>query len=301
MRNKSAYHKTYEMKPFDGKYFYSKKGGLLVSDYLYVFSSKGSGGSGRTLTPYLEGKFKVIDIVLGDFTLGSTPFSQRATLETIFKPSEPINLCEMQDYMGTRAFASRFLNQPKPLLTQDEVKQFDSLLKEENSSISVITTTNLSDDIKDILDSDTEREALIMARIGQGKFRKSVSTVWGYHREVCAATLIDIPSILTASHIIPWRECTGENAALRWDGTNGILLCAHLDRLFDRYLMSFKKSGNSCSVRYSKTISDNIKIALNLTDELEVVPNLMSKNDKERFFYHMEQHYLRFIENEKHR
>ncbi len=299
MRNKSAYHKTDEMKSFDGKYFYSKKNDFLVSDFLYVISSKCTGVSGRPLTPYLEGKFKVIDITLGSFVLGSESFTHRATLETIVKPSNPIDISDIQEKMGIKVFASRFLNQPKPLLKQDEVEQFNSLLKEVDSTIGVSSTINLSDDIKEILDSDTEREALIMARIGQGKFRKNVNATWGYHKEVCAATLLDMPSILTASHIIPWRECTGENAALRWDGANGLLLCAHLDRLFDRYLISFKQSGNSCSIRYSKTISDDIKAALNLTDDLEVTPNLMTKDDKKRFFVHMEQHYLRFIELEE--
>ena len=129
MRNKCAYHKTDEMKPFDGKYFYSKKNDFLVSDFLYVISSKRTGVSGRLLTPYLEGKFKVVDINLGVFALGSETFTHRVTLETIVKSSKPIDISDIQEKRGIKAFASRFLNQPKPLLNQDEVEQFNSLLQ----------------------------------------------------------------------------------------------------------------------------------------------------------------------------
>ncbi len=121
---------------------------------------------------------------------------------------------------------------------------------------------------------------------------------WGIKNEGCLISGIELPQILTASHIIPWRECIDEKAHMRLDGANGILLCANYDRLFDRYLISFKKNGNSCSIQISKSLSKSIKLQLSLSTDLELVPNLMSDDDRLRFFSYIEQHYNKFVELE---
>ncbi|MNC26022.1 hypothetical protein D3C75_741370 [compost metagenome] len=81
--------------------------------------------------------------------------------------------------------------------------------------------------------SNTVRKALIQARIGQGRFRTSLIERW---RGNCALTGLDNPGLLVASHIQPWS--LADNAA-RLDPDNGFLLAAHIDRLFDRGLISF--------------------------------------------------------------
>ena len=301
MRNKSAYHKTDEMDSFDGKYFYSKNADFKISDFIYVISATSSGLAGNPKKPYLEGKFQVIDITEGTFSLGHQPFDYKFTLETILRPKNPISLMNIQKKMGNIAFKNRFLNQPKPILKQDEIQIFNSLLEGKGETNDSCSADSFSEDINNILEGDTERAALIMARIGQGKFRRNVKKIWKYDTEICAATLLDMPSMLIASHIIPWRECIGDKAKLRWDGANGILLCTHLDRLFDKYLITFKCSGSSCSIRYSKIISSNAKSILNLTNDLEIAPNRMKEEDRKRFFSHMDQHYLRFTELEESR
>lgn len=58
--------------------------------------------------------------------------------------------------------------------------------------------------------------------------------------------------MLVASHVRPWRRC--ETAGERLDGANGILLCAHVDRLFDRYLISFNDDGQ---IVFGPTLSDD--------------------------------------------
>ena len=83
----------------------------------------------------------------------------------------------------------------------------------------------------------TERLDNRMSRIGQGKFRRNTIAAWG-GEERCAVTGIAIREVLTASHIIPWSK----DVAQRKRGSNGILLTAHLDRLFDRHLIGFKAS-----------------------------------------------------------
>lgn len=47
---------------------------------------------------------------------------------------------------------------------------------------------------------------------------------------------------MIASHIKPWRLCEDSNERL--DGANGLLLTPHVDRLFDRGLISFEDDGD---------------------------------------------------------
>lgn len=82
----------------------------------------------------------------------------------------------------------------------------------------------------------TTREALIDARIGQGRFRKALMRLWGRR---CALTGASVPQCLVASHMKPWSKCTN---AERLDPHNG-LLCANADRLFDAGLISFSDCG----------------------------------------------------------
>ena len=56
----------------------------------------------------------------------------------------------------------------------------------------------------------------------------------------CCLTGIDIPALLTASHIKPWAAC--ESAADRLTARNGLLLDALHDRAFDRGLMTIDKN-----------------------------------------------------------
>ena len=96
--------------------------------------------------------------------------------------------------------------------------------------------TALLQDFEDIErdDSPSEREDSRKSRLGQGTFRRRTIEVWG-GIERCVVTGIALPALLTASHIIPWSE----DKAQRKLGCNGIMLAAHLDRLFDRFLIGF--------------------------------------------------------------
>lgn len=86
------------------------------------------------------------------------------------------------------------------------------------------------------IDSTTQQR-LISARLGQEVFRKNI-----YEFEnCCRLTKISTSGLLVASHIKPWRLCT--SAFERLDGANGLLLTPHVDRLFDRGLISFSDAG----------------------------------------------------------
>lgn len=83
---------------------------------------------------------------------------------------------------------------------------------------------------------DTEREALILARRGQGRFREGVQL---FERH-CRVTRVDRPEHLRASHCKPWRD---SNHAERLDPENGLLLTPSIDHLFDRGFISFESTG----------------------------------------------------------
>lgn len=99
----------------------------------------------------------------------------------------------------------------------------------------------ISQDIEEIVSDTTvdatTRQALIEARIGQGKFRRDVMLQW---QRKCAITGCSTEAVLRASHIKPWRVCSNDE---RIDPENGLLLVANVDALFDRGLISFADDG----------------------------------------------------------
>lgn len=84
----------------------------------------------------------------------------------------------------------------------------------------------------------TERERLIIQRVGQDIFRNQLITYWQCR---CPLTGITDPALLRASHIIPWKDCTSD--AERLEVCNGILLSALWDAAFDRGLVTFDDAG----------------------------------------------------------
>lgn len=85
---------------------------------------------------------------------------------------------------------------------------------------------------------ETERIALIRARVGQGRFKENVSGL----ETRCRLTQVSNPVHLIASHIKPWRESSNEE---RLNASNGLLLTPSIDHLFDRGFISFDDSGET--------------------------------------------------------
>jgi hypothetical protein len=85
--------------------------------------------------------------------------------------------------------------------------------------------------------SPAQKEQLILARRGQGKFRSMLDEIW----QSCPLSKHSTREILRASHIVSWAEARDDQERL--DPYNGILLSANLDALFDRHLISFDESG----------------------------------------------------------
>ena len=106
--------------------------------------------------------------------------------------------------------------------------------------------------------TETEKDAVIRARIGQGDFRRQLIRYW----KGCAVTGITNTSFLKASHIKPWRESNNKE---RLDVYNGLLLTPNLDLLFDLGHVSFKNNGEMI---LSKLLSNEDKLFMGINKKL---------------------------------
>lgn len=103
-------------------------------------------------------------------------------------------------------------------------------------SVPEIDEPDIESDIQTLLTSpdipETQKPQLVLARRGQGLFRRRVELI----ERGCRLTGVTDRAHLRASHIKPWRHSTNEE---RLDGHNGLLLAPHIDHLFDRGFISF--------------------------------------------------------------
>ena len=83
----------------------------------------------------------------------------------------------------------------------------------------------------------TEKDALIKARMGQGRYRALLLK----KEKRCRITEVSNPQHLIASHIKPWRSSSNEE---RLDPENGFLFTPSIDHLFDRGFISFEDNGS---------------------------------------------------------
>ena len=233
-----GYHMEHEHGPFSGNRFYTNKPLPSVGE-IYVISGQRS-RAGAPVDFRLEGKFEFNKNIGVE---SNTQFSDKKIsidLHPISLPPSPILLASQQRF-DREWFRNNFASgQGVVELASNEKKQlaalFDDLLPAASDALIDDLVEDLHSIDHDDSISETERLELRKARIGQGKFRKNVIDAWGGN-EQCAVTGLAVPDILNASHIIPWSESSN---AQRLSGENGLLLCTHLDRLFDRHLISFE-------------------------------------------------------------
>ena len=75
---------------------------------------------------------------------------------------------------------------------------------------------------------ETERNAIVKSRIGQGLFRKELIRKYN---GCCIITGINEKKLLIASHIKPWAVCDEHEKV---DPNNGFMLSPLFDKLFDK-------------------------------------------------------------------
>lgn len=125
--------------------------------------------------------------------------------------------------------------------------------------------------------SPTIRDALVRARLGQGRFRRELLARWDYR---CAVTGCAVPQVLRASHAKPWRLCTDRE---RLDPDNGLPLVATLDALFDAGLIAFDAAGR---MKLSVQLDEAQTAAL-----LNGVPHALSKTPGGELAGYLSAHY----------
>lgn len=116
---------------------------------------------------------------------------------------------------------------------------------------------------------ETEREAMIKARVGQGQFREALIARW----QGCSITGCTVYSVLIASHIKPWSKCL--TPAERLGVANGLLLTPNFDKLFDNGLITFDEHYR---IRLSTQLKLSGAIALHVDKNLKLASKGASKD-----------------------
>jgi len=123
-----------------------------------------------------------------------------------------------------------------------------------------VSTLTVLSEIDELDSSETEKEELRKARMGQGKFRKNLIELWSH----CSVSEFKMVEFLTASHIKPWHKSDNND---RLNKYNGLLLLPNYDKLFDKGYISFDDNG---LIILSKKLSLDtfVKMGINSNDKL---------------------------------
>lgn len=122
---------------------------------------------------------------------------------------------------------------------------------------------------------ETEKEALIQARVGQGKFRKNILELWDGK---CSVTGCSMTELLIAAHIKPWKDCNNKE---RLDKFNGLFLTPNIDKLFDQGLISFAYNGK---ILISSKLNKKDREKLGINENMKITK--VSHDHKKYLSYH---------------
>ena len=130
---------------------------------------------------------------------------------------------------------------------------------------------------KDI--TETEKEALIKARKGQGKFRDDVLSL---HKK-CPFTGVYNPTFLQAGHLKPWAKCQDNQERL--DPLNGLPLTPVANHLIDRGFVTFNEEGLAIFSNRAEAVDLN---AMGISLDKEYRINIVNPRQKKYLKYHRE-------------
>jgi hypothetical protein len=184
-------------------------------------------------------------------------------------------------------------NKDKACVVESDLEKLVRDAKERSLSVAVLVTREESQlrqidkedrwGCKDGIESDrqlleTEREAVIVARRGQGLFKQRVMQV----ENRCRITGVTNPVHLRASHCKPWRDSSNDE---RINGENGLLLTPTVDHLFDRGFISFEDSGVVIISPVAHTLSLN---RMGVATDHVINVGTFTQGQKEFLDYHRE-------------
>jgi putative restriction endonuclease len=189
----------------------------------------------------LSNHLKKNNISQTDLFLIDSPSESRKLKELYFENSELLQ----KDIKGNRMYSRAF-------------DLYIEFLNDTYKSESII------DDIINIYnqpqESETEKQNLILSRIGQGKYRKKLIEYW----KCCSVTKYQEVTLLIASHIKPWKK---SNNFEKLDVFNGLLLIPNIDKVFDSGLITFKNDG---TIITSDLFNNPLELGINSDMKIEL-------------------------------
>ncbi|MFS6936913.1 HNH endonuclease [Neisseria animaloris] len=132
-------------------------------------------------------------------------------------------------------------------------------------------------------------EHIIKQRTQQQKYRQNVINLWG---KKCSLTNVNFVKILTASHIKGFSMCNSNEA---YDSANGLLLCAHIDKLFDQGFITFDNEGK---IIKSKLLPRGFLQQIGINENAKLLFRNLTKMDKKaEILNYMEYHRYKIFLN----
>jgi len=176
-------------------------------------------------------------------------------------------------------YITEFAN--KNRLTPKTIDEAHRLFKNRKHSIIEIEPV-LLEQIKEIENDNkllkNEKTALIKIRFGQSNYRKKLIEYW----EKSCVRKLEIQELLIASHIKPFSQC---NENEKYDLFNELLLTPNYDKLFDKFLISFDKSGK---ILISSLLKKSELDKLGISKEDKLNSEKISPNHFDYLNYHNE-------------
>jgi len=157
--------------------------------------------------------------------------------------------------------------------TMDELSEKVAIVSKENKRKN--EKQNISAEKLDI--NKTEKEALILSRVGQGTFRESLMKYW---EGQCSVTGCQNEDFLRASHIKPWRDSDNSE---RLDVFNGLLLIPNLDVAFDKGFISFDDNGK---IMPSSSLSGEERNLLGIHKKMGIEKDKLNEKHKKYLNFH---------------
>lgn len=145
--------------------------------------------------------------------------------------------------IGEEETWNEFINQPEAFALKSQ-QILSELFLRSLEEVAEIETNDLPP-------AGIEREALVKLRVNQSFFRRRILSAFEFR---CCVTGLNIPPLLTASHILPWSQ----NPENRLNPQNGLCLNAAHDRAFDRHLMWIE---DNFTIRFAPYLFDCLEKA----------------------------------------
>ena len=183
-----------------------------------------------------------------------------------------IQICEFLNYVidsnGKIIFIKEQFNKESVLNVEQKIfskEELENAQTQENRIIKEIE--NLEE--KYGIDGTVAIEAVVRNSNVQRMFRNNLIAEYGCKCMICGIENIEL---LIASHIKPAKDCDVHE---KINNNNGLLLCANHDKLFDRYLITFKFDTGEIEV--SNKVSQNDQEKLDINENIKLDEKIMNE------------------------